>query len=184
LAALCLTIGLAACSGDDTPTGSGIDPAVVAAESFVASRFDSLGLQPDHDRMDSYQVETDRSGYRHVRMNQYHDRVRVERGQLVVHVAEDLTVGGLSGGVSNIVGLNVTPDLTRTAAFSIARNHMTAQGYEPYPELTGELVIFHWQSEDFLCWRSLLNTDGLARYEYYVDAHTGDIVYVRRWVIS
>lgn len=180
-------LGLTACSDDDShcSTCSQINPALRVAKAFVSSRYDSLGLHEWTDQMEVSRISEDVFGYTHIRMNQYYQQVRVYNSELIVHIDDQFNVFRFSGSVIPSLRVLTTPDIRRTEGLDIAMKAMASEGYRPYPVETGELVVFVTDEQVVrLCWWYWIGTDQVASNQYFIDAHTGEIVAIRTMIIQ
>jgi Zn-dependent metalloprotease len=136
-------------------------------------------------------VNTDRSGMKHERMQQYYNGIKIEFGTLIVHSRYNVAKS-INGEVYNGVGVNLSPSLSAQDAFQRAIAFVGAQEYlwsnpaeaaaMDYAKPEGELVLLPEMNE----YSGLLNlaykfdiyaTKPVSRGEVYVDAVTGDILF-------
>jgi len=181
-----LTLLVIGCD-DDKPcaTCSEPDPAVVAALDYIDSHRAELGLRDEVDQLIPYRVQKDELGMTHVRCYQYYQGVRVDGGELIVHLSADLEVIHVSNGVFRDVQVDVEAAISCWTAARIAKDDFHADGHHSRQQGAAEKVVFRWIDTDHLCWFIvLLDIDGFDGREYYVDAHSGAIVHWRSLIIE
>ncbi len=122
--------------------------------------------------------EEDKLGMTHIRFDQYHQGVRVVGGEVLAHYKASGELRTVNGIYEAYINLDVTtPSLTDLSAVEIAHNDLLGFFGETNPEAP-ELVVFPWQGTHYLCWRLFLLSDTpMGRWEYFVDATNGDVVY-------
>ncbi|UCD18456.1 MAG: peptidase M4 family protein, partial [Candidatus Zixiibacteriota bacterium] len=122
-------------------------------------------------------LDEDGIGMRHVRIQQYHRGVKVIGGELIAHFSSDGMLKTVNGDYHARIDLDVTPSLPSGEALGLALSDLESFFGTGVPT-DAELVVFPWEGSNYLCWRFFLNSDRPAgRWEYFVDAGTGDIVY-------
>ncbi len=186
--ALALTAFLAVgCGDDDKPcaTCPEPDPAVVAALDYIDTHRAELGLRDEVDQVKPYRVLKDGLGMTHVRCYQYYKGVRVEGGELIVHLSATLEVQHVSNGIIHDVQVDVVPTVSALQAARFAQDHFWIDGYRTRLEGAIEKVVFRWLDIDHLCWVMVFrSTGGVEIREYFVDAHSCEIVYWRSLIIE
>jgi len=189
LLALLLTTALVSCSQDENnptdPVGSTIDPAETAALQYVAAHMDELQLREGIDGVKVYRIQTDRYGDTHVRMDQTYYGVRVQSASGICHLDADLQPTGFTSGLIIGVETDIHNDISATTATAKALADFAASGYVDHDVSTPELVVMRTGTGDFLCWSLVVRSQTqLGAREYFVDAHTGEIVTWLDLVIS
>ena len=182
-----LTLLAVGCDDDDKPcaTCPETNPAVVAALDYIDSHRAELGLRDEVDQMIPYRVQEDDLGMTHVRCYQYYKGVRVEGGELIVHLSATLEVRSISDGIIRDVLVDVKPNVSALQAARFAQDHFWIDGYRTRLEGAIEKVVFRWLDIDHLCWVMVFHaTDGIEIREYFVDAHSCEIVYWRSLIIT
>ncbi|MCX6835497.1 MAG: hypothetical protein NTW07_10255, partial [candidate division Zixibacteria bacterium] len=96
------------------------NPAVVVALNYIDAHRAELGLRDQVDQLIPYRVNEDDLGMTHVRCYQYYKGVRVEGGELIVHLSADLEVSSVSDGIIHDVEVDIRPTITAWAASRIA----------------------------------------------------------------
>jgi Zn-dependent metalloprotease len=161
------------------------NPAIVAALDYVEAHRAESGLRDEVDQVSPYRVQEDELGMTHVRCHQLYKGVRVEGGELIVHLDAALEVFGVSNGILQNVEVNVGPVNPDWTAARAARDDFQADGFLVEQEGRAEKVVFRWFDGDHLCWVIVLHAiDGVDRRKYFVDAQSGEIVHWRTLVIS
>ncbi|MDH3939209.1 MAG: M4 family metallopeptidase, partial [candidate division Zixibacteria bacterium] len=133
-------------------------------------------MQPSQELQIS-RTQQDQLGMTHLLFDQYHQGVRVVGAQLRSHFSSDGELRTVNGYYVADLDVDVAPVLTSEAAVQRALEHLatifgTARPDDP------ELVVFRWEGFDYLCWRTFLWSDSpMGRWEYLVDAHSGEIVF-------
>jgi len=75
------------------------------------------------------------------------------------------------------IDLDTVPAITSSNAISISLSDLS-DFFGPADPQEPELVIFPWNDEYFLCWHLfLLSDDPMGRWEYFVNAETGEVVF-------
>jgi bacillolysin len=124
-------------------------------------------------------VRTDRDdlGMSHVRLHQNYKGVPVVGADLMAHFTADGSLKTVNGYYYHDINLDVTPVVASDAAVATASEHLKSffgTGTPTQPVL----VVFPWEDQYFLCWRFYLMSDTpMGRWEYFVDAATGEIIY-------
>ena len=122
-------------------------------------------------------TEVDQIGMSHLRVQQQYDGLTVIGGDMTVHFTNDGTLKTINGTYTPIKELNTKPDITSSLAISRAQDDLLVDFGEGTPG-DAELVVFPWEKETYLCWRFFIYSDvPMGRWEYLIDAHTGDIVF-------
>ncbi len=136
-------------------------------------------------------VDRDALGFTHIKLQEYYQGVLVE-GALVTLHARKGQIERISGNYVEVNELSVSPSITETSAFNLARNSIGAKTYmweqssPAQPDASrpeGVLVIF---SEDIknglarLAYKfDIYATEPLSRSWVFVDAGTGKILAAR-----
>lgn len=147
-----------------------------------------------------YNEKRDEIGFTHYRYQQYYNNVKVETGQYFLHERNG-KIEKANGVYYSKIDVNPTPSLSYKSALTHALNYCGASVYmwqigseenwlkehennplaSYYPK--GELVIMakeaNFKINDMhLCWKfDIYANEPMSRAFYYIDAHTGDLVY-------
>ena len=160
------------------------DPAIVVALNYIDGHRAELGLREEVDQMVSYRVLKDDMGMTHVRFYQYYKGVRVEGGELIVHLSAALEVTRVSGEVVRDVQVDTNVTISAGTAARIAQEDFQSDGFHVIQEGLIETIVIRWNDIDHLCWTMVFNaTDAIDIRQYFVDAHSGEIVYWRSLII-
>jgi Zn-dependent metalloprotease len=132
----------------------------------------------------------DNLGFDHIKMQQYFDGIKVYGGQVVLHGKNGLmnTLNGTYFPTPKLQKSN--PDLTNSKAIEIVKNDVSAFTQYVIPELRddnllayketeSELVIYHFKldvSNEKLVWHITVRPNLLERWEYFIDANSGEII--------
>jgi len=127
-------------------------------------------------------VDEDKLGFRHVRLTQRHQGLRVVGGELIVHFNGDEAAYEVNGQYAPAIGLDVKPGLTAAAALKVAQDDLTEM------ELAGgelakeaELVVYALNgAEPRLAYEIALAGNAAGKpwcWRYWVDAQTGDVLW-------
>ncbi len=149
------------------------------------------------DEVDFVQIKdfTDNLGYRHLKYQVYYRGIPVEFAHIYVHTKNGRIVS-LNGDYFNAEGVDVSPALSKEAAFQAALNHVGARKYlwenpaearlMEYEKPEGQLVLLpdfrHRNSKAQAAPRLAYKFDiyakePLSRANVYVDARTGALLY-------
>jgi Zn-dependent metalloprotease/subtilisin-like proprotein convertase family protein len=129
-------------------------------------------------------------GSEHVRMDQFHDGVKVWGADIVVH-SKNSVVSTINGGmVQNLDGLDVVPAFKSEAALAVAKSDYAKQAKQAFVPLeysreSRELVILPSSGREArLVWHVVFFTElqaGIAPMlsNYFIDAKNGEVV--KKW---
>jgi len=139
--------------------------------------------------------ETDQIGMQHVKFQEYYKGIPVTFAHFYVHASGN-QIKSLNGDFFQVEGINVTPQLSKQAAFNHALAAVDASHYmweNPqeaalmnYQKPEGELVILpdfqhknsKRQAQAKLAYKfDIYATDPLSRAYIYIDAQTGRLLY-------
>ncbi|MEE8576461.1 MAG: M4 family metallopeptidase [candidate division Zixibacteria bacterium] len=122
-------------------------------------------------------AESDRSGKTHLRFEQYYNGLKVMHTSLVSHFSEDGELEAVNGFYRADINLDITPVISSGEAARISLADLP-QSSGPGQTEPAELVIFPWNDTYYLSWHLKVNSESLfGRWEYYIDAANGDILY-------
>ncbi|MGB0525773.1 MAG: M4 family metallopeptidase [Flammeovirgaceae bacterium] len=137
-------------------------------------------------------VETDALGQTHTRLSQYYQGVRVYGSELILHQSTaNYRITGRH--FASPEKLTTTPTLALDWAKSISKDHLTttknrswksphaqAVSHLHFQHFQHELVVYHLPNQtekDFLVWHLTVRPNLIERWEYFVDAHNGEILH-------
>ncbi len=131
--------------------------------------------------------ETDDLNQTHIRMRQVYKNIPVYGGEIVLHTVKD-SLRLLNGRFFPQSNASVTPQLSKEKAEQLAIKDVAAEAIVNQPkhaltkrfvESSHELVIYHPQENiqnPRLTWHVTIHPNFVERWEYFVDAQTGDIL--------
>lgn len=138
----------------------------------------------------AYRTSTDRLGVTHERHQQYYRGIKVQFGSVITH-SKDGQVLSTNGELYNTNALEITPSITRNEGFAKALSFTNASSYlwedsaqaqlVEYTQPEGELVVFPNVNAGTIHLAYMYDvyaTAPISRNEIFVDANTGDILYV------
>ncbi|MFZ5981100.1 MAG: M4 family metallopeptidase [Candidatus Zixiibacteriota bacterium] len=126
----------------------------------------------------------DRLGMTHLRFRQYFQGVRVWGADLTVHFDDKNVLKTVTGTYLPYLKINTIPDLGEADAVAIAAKNLNCEPSELNLK-ESELVVFPWEGNNYLCRRLILAvSDSYARWEYFIDAHDGRVVYFYSRLLS
>ncbi len=129
------------------------------------------------DELTVARTDHDKLGMSHVRFHQNYRGVPVIGASLIAHFTPDGTLKTVNGHYYHDINLDVKPVITSDEAVATASEDLKTFFGEGNPT-PPELVVFPWENRYYLCWRFFLMSDTpMGRWEYFVDAHTGKIIY-------
>ena len=150
---------------------------IAAAYRFFEDNKGAYRMAEPGRELEVQRIDVDELGMRHVRMRQEYEGLPVIGGELVVHFTEKNVLRAVNGSYVPELDLDVAPRLSSSDAASLAAKDLESffgKGRADEPTL----VIFPWEGTDYLAWRLFMHSDTpMGRWEYFVDAATGDIVY-------
>lgn len=150
---------------------------VNAAMDFFNENKSLYRMTAPSDELHVNKIDIDNLGMSHVRFKQYYRNIPVLGNEMIVHFTNSGTLQTINGAYTPIKNLNTKPNITSDIAIKLGQDDLEIDFGEGKPG-PAELVIFPWQKENYLCWRYFLYSDSpMGRWEYLVDAHTGDILF-------
>ncbi|MFZ5981520.1 MAG: M4 family metallopeptidase, partial [Candidatus Zixiibacteriota bacterium] len=150
---------------------------VTAALEFFKKNLGAFRIAEPELELVVDRVDEDRSGNRHIRFQQHHNGVRVYGGNLAVHYNKAGELRTVNGKYQPGLELSVSPALPVDRAVALARADLNGFFGAAEPG-EAELVVFPWEGTNYLAWRLYLLSDSPpGRWEYFVEANTGEIIY-------
>lgn len=145
-----------------------------------------------NDNLQKIKSEIDNLGFTHEKYQQKFKGVKVEFGTYTAH-AKNSTLRTMDGELYNVEKVNITPKLSKAAAFKKAIAHTGAQKYlwevpaeaknlGNYKKPTGELLILPKEvigtTDARLAYKfDIYSVKPLSRGNLYIDAHTGEALF-------
>ncbi len=157
--------------------------APVKGKSHPEALLDYICRHPGYFRLDSpasslspVRMETDALGIVHVRTSQHHRGIPVVGGELIGHFDSAGRLQTINGYTYSGITVETNPGVTADNALLIAGADLESFFGAGSPD-DPQLVVLPWNDRYHLCWRLwLLSQAPPGRWEYYVDAHSGEIV--------
>lgn len=147
------------------------------ALAFLEANLDAYQMVNPSEELVVDRISHGRRGMVHVRFDQHYQTVRVVGGQILAHFSADGVLKTVNGSYHPGIEVNVSPKVTSETATERAIEHLASFFGEGKPG-EPELVIFPWQGHNYLCWRMFLRSiTPMGQWEYFVDAHSGEIVF-------
>jgi len=145
------------------------------AMDFFESNKGAFRMTSPAEELRVKRVDVDELEMTHIRYDQYYQGVRVLGAQMLAHFTADGSLKTVNGHFHPGLDLSPTPVISSDRAIEIADQHL--KDNFAVTELTSvELVVFPWQGEYSLCWRTFhFSQSPMGRWEYLTDAMTGEI---------
>ncbi|HOP06685.1 MAG TPA: M4 family metallopeptidase [candidate division Zixibacteria bacterium] len=157
---------------------------VEAALEFLEANQGAFRIESPRENLLVKRVDKDDLGMVHVRFDQYYQGIRILEGELLAHFSADGLLQTVNGNVETELDLSITPDIDAATAVAVAERELMDHFGKGEPNKP-ELVVFRWQDEIYLCWRMFLwSSTPMGRWEYLVDAHTGDIRFLANRIMD
>jgi len=124
-------------------------------------------------------VDEDKLGFRHVRLTQRHQGLKVLGGEVIVHFNADEAAYEVNGQYAPAIAVGIQPGLTVAAATKIALDDLVVMGYANGAATKApERVIYALNGvEPRLAYEMLLSgKDPWWCWRYWIDAQTGDVL--------
>ena len=138
----------------------------------------------------SFRTSTDKLGMTHERHQQYYRGLKVQFGTVITHSLNG-HVTATNGELYNTGSLNTTPAISKAQGFTKALEVTPATSYlwedaaqaalVEYTRPEGELLIFpnvNTGNVHLAYMYDVYTTSPISRNELYIDAHTGELLYV------
>jgi bacillolysin len=156
------------------------------AAAYLEAVQADLGFRQINENFELNSNETDEIGQTHVRFSQVHKGVHVYGAEIILHSNEgDFAVlNGRFYPTPDI--LDVNPSLSIASAKEIVEKDLAAKEVELVEnhfvkeKFKSELVIYHKNRDknaERLAYHVTILPNAMARYEYFVDAKTGEIIH-------
>ncbi len=158
---------------DAIPVGQEIE----ASLSFFEKHKAAYKMNNPTEELHPLRIDEDDLGMRHVRFQQYYQGVKVIGGDIITHFDRQGILKTVNGNFIPEITLDVTPRLSAADATALAQDDLAGFFGKGNPG-PAELAVFPWEGKTYLCWRMFLYSDTpMGRWEYFVDAHAGEIIY-------
>ena len=159
-----------------------------AAIEYLNSVKEMMGIKNPSEEFKTLEFHTDNYGLTHIKLQQFYNDIKVYGGQVFVHGKNQQMVKFNGEYFPTPYIENLTPSISIEQSFEIAKSQIEVPFIEPtsfeeslvnFEELVSELVLFHpnfESNETFLAWHLTIRPNFLRRFEYFIDAHTGEIL--------
>ncbi len=144
-----------------------------------------LGFRQMNESFELRSSDKDALGQEHFRMQQMHKGVPVYGGEIILHTQEDefVLLNGRFFPESTIS--DISPTISATNAKQLIENDLRQKGVELVEsnlvkeKFKAILVIYHKDRKEAerLAWHITIRPNAMARYEYFVDAKTGEVIH-------
>ncbi len=148
-----------------------------AALSFFETHKDAYRMEDPTSELKVRRLDVDELQMRHLRLDQMYRDLRVIGGDLIVHFTSEGIIKAVNGTYYPEIDLDVNPLLSEGEAVRVATDDLQSFFGSGNPG-TPELVVFLWEGDEYLCWQLFILSDTpMGRWEYLVDARTGEVVF-------
>ncbi len=160
-----------------------------AAFRFMDNVKQAMHIHNPENEFQVMRLWNDELGFSHIKMQQYYKGVKVYGGQVIIHGKSGL-INTMNGTCFPTPTTNLTPLVNKSDAIRVVEKDMSAITHiiDPnqiknkllsYKESESELVVYHFKLNllnEKLVWHITFRPNVLERWEYFVDAKTGEIV--------
>jgi Zn-dependent metalloprotease len=159
-----------------------------AAIDYLTDIKEMIGINNPEEEFKAIELHTDMYGFTHIKLQQYYNDIKVYGGQVFVH-GKDQQMTKFNGECFTTPKPNgLVPVINAGQAFEIARNNITAPFIEPsafekslvgFEGLVSEFVLYcpdFESGQTHLTWHLTIRPNFLRRFEYFVDALSGEIL--------
>jgi thermolysin len=110
-------------------------------------------------------------------MQQIYKSLPVEGKTMIVHINNRREVQIVNGYFVPNIELDTTPRIASDDAIQKAKTDLAAAQPITRPPKS-ELIVYHYENKSYLAWKILLiSKEPLGEFIYYVDAHTGSVIF-------
>jgi len=146
------------------------------AMQFFQTNKTLFSMSDPAQEMEVIKTRTDNRGWKHVRMQQKYKSLRVEGKTYLVHINPELEVRMVNGNFLPQIQINTTPAIDSSECIANARDDLNPQD-ELVQDPNVELVIYHFNDETYLAWKTTLVCDKpMGEFVYYINASNGDVI--------
>jgi bacillolysin len=156
------------------------------ATAYLEAVQSDLGFRQINDNFELNSSETDEIGQIHVRFSQVHKGVRVYGAEIILH-SDEGEFAVLNGRFYPTPDISdISPSLSIASAKEIIEKDLAAKGVELVEnrfvkeKFKSEVVIYHKNRDknaEHLAYHVTILPNAMARYEYFIDAKTGEIIH-------
>lgn len=146
-----------------------------------------MGIENPSEEFKTLEIHTDNYGLIHIKLQQYYNDIKVYGGQVFVHGKNQQMIK-FNGEYFPTPSIDLIPVISIAEAKEFAKDHVQVPFIEPsdfaksivnFQEVVSELVVFYPNfelNEARLTWHLTIRPNFLRRFEYFVDATTGEIL--------
>ncbi len=157
---------------------------ISASYNFFDEHKSTLSLVNPLEELTVEDVIHDRYGMTHVKFRQSYHGLPVMTGQLFTHFNKENKIKTVNGTLVKDITVDYTPLVTSFEAVNNASVDLESF-FGTGTSNEAELVVFPWEGQMYLSWRLFIVTDfPMGRWEYFVNAHTGDIIFKANRIMS
>ena len=150
--------------------------------TYIESLKDIFAIDNVQKELKLYRVDSDELGMVHARAKQFYQDVEVYGGELIAH-GPNGKFNFVNGRFHRIGKISVIPEMepvqSEELAIADAGGLFEKEGqlniFEIEPIKT-ELVIYPYNNSFYLAYHHTLYSDLMNRWEYFIDANTGDVI--------
>ncbi len=159
-----------------------------AAFEYLQGIKSMIGISNPLEEFKTMEIHSDKYGFTHIKLQQYYKDLKVYGGQVFVH-GKNRQMTKFNGEYFPTPKLEeLTPAITKIQAYEMAKGNISTPFIEPstfekslvgFEGLISELVIYHpglESNETRLTWHLTIRPNFLRRFEYFVDAISGEIL--------
>lgn len=163
---------------------------VHAAYSYLKPLSQSMRIKDVNKEFVSMKIWTDEISSTHIKMQQYFEGIKVYGGQIILHGSDGVLnkFNGTYFPTPQIKSLNPAYAAASVESIALADVSKTSTVSEvntfnikelEYEQTESELIIYHLDRDinsEKLAWHITVRPNFLERWEYFVDAQTGEII--------
>lgn len=141
---------------------------------FLTENIELFGIQNPENELDLLAVISDDLGQTHLKFQQKYENVLLQKGQMIIHVADDGRIIGVNGKYYPTLIFNTKPKITSEQAISWAKIFLGK--YEALTSTT-QLVLLERGLKFYLAFATKLPSQFTPNMMVYVDAENGNVIY-------
>ncbi|MDG3548146.1 M4 family metallopeptidase [Methanobacterium formicicum] len=160
------------------------DPEEIA-KKFLTEHNELFAMDTPQEEVELKKLGTDPENNQHLRFRQLYKGVPVFGRQLIVHMDRENAIKGVNGKIvrNNEIDLPNEPKISSDEALKIALGD-NADNKE-WADINPRLQVLRHENENYLTWhvtvkgttRNIKGQNASARWEYFIDALTGNVVW-------
>lgn len=141
---------------------------------FLAENSELFGIQNPPNELDLLAVTSDNLGQTHLKFQQKYENVFLQKGQMIIHVADDGSIIGVNGKYYPTLIFNTKPTISAAQAISSAKIFL-GNGETQTPAT--QLILLERGVKFFLAFAVNLPSKFTPNMIVYVDAENGNVIY-------